>query len=256
VAGHRDDSEGQIMTSYKKYCYWLDSNGFTSVKKVLEEEGNQGTDETHLPCRILRTSKDLGYVAPSAWNGFCKRRTSWYWKSERAGKFLIVSNKPWDIPGGKDPITIVESNFKPDRLPSRKEILELIESDEYRKKKPKEWDQPNPIEKDFYQIYFERYGAKDYFDFDKILKYQSANHANFLDPKFYIVLNESKAPYSIADSIHVCSSCLEFFNILGDQWSLKYVVPCIGAVKFAGLPMNQYFEVTAQRRKDAEGDDN
>ena len=155
------------MTSYKKYCYWLDSNGFTSVKKVLEEKENQGTDETHLPCRVLKTSTELGYVAPSAWNGFCKRRTSWYWRSEKAEKFLIVSNKPMDIPGCKDPITIVESNFKPDRLPSLKEILELIESDEYRKRKPKGWDKPDPIEKDFYQIYFERYGATDSFDFDK-----------------------------------------------------------------------------------------
>lgn len=52
-----------------------------------------------------------------------------------------------------------------------------------------------------------------------------------------------KAPYSIAGSLHVCSSCLEFFNVIGDQWRLKYVVPCIGAVQFARLPINQYFEV-------------
>jgi hypothetical protein len=148
-----------------------------------------------------------------------------------------------DIPGCKDPITIVESNFKPDRLPSLKEILELTESDEYRKRKPKGWDKPDSIEKDFYQIYFERYGATDSFDFDKLLKYHSANHANFFDPKYFATLNGCMVPYSIADSIHVCSSCLEFFNILGDQWSLKYVVPCIGAVQFAHLPIDQYFEV-------------
>ncbi len=231
------------MIPYKKYCYWLDLSGFTSVKKILKEKENQGTDETHLPCRVLKPSTDLGYVAPSAWNGFCKRRTSWYWRSEKTEKFLVVSNKPMDIPGCKDPITIVESNFKPDRLPSLREILELTESDEYRKRKPKGWDKPDPIEKDFYQIYFERYGATDSFDFEKLLKYHSANHANFLDPKFFIILNEAKVPYSIGDTIHVCSSCLEFFHILGKQWPVKYVVPCIGAVKFAGLPMNHYFEV-------------
>jgi hypothetical protein len=232
-----------IMTEYKKYCYWLDLKGFRLAKMDLEGKEVQRTDEAHLPCRVLTASKELGYLAPSAWNGFCKRRTSWYWKSEKAEKFLIVSNKPMDIPGCKDPITIVESNFKPDHLPSLKEILELTESDEYCKKKPKGWDKPDPIEKDFYQRYFERYRAIDSFDFEKLLKHHSANHANFLDPKFYIVLNEHKVPYSIADSIRVCSSCLEFFNILGDQWSLKYVVSCIGAVKFAGLPMNQYFKV-------------
>lgn len=238
------------MTSYKKYCYWLDLNEFTSVKKILEEEGNQGTDETHLPCRVLKTSTELGYVALSAWNGFCKRRTSWYWRSEKTEKFLVVSNKPMDIPGCKDPITIVESNFKPDRLPSLREILELTKSDEYRKRKPKGWDKPDPIERDFYQIYLERYGATDSFDFDRILKYHSANHANFIDPKFLINTDGIKSPYSIADSIHVCSSCLEFFNILGEQWPVKYVVPCIGAVQFAHLPMDQYFEVRIQRGND------
>ena len=231
------------MTEYKKYCYWLDLDEFRSVRKVLEEKEIQGNDEAHLPCRVLRASKELGYVAPSAWNGFCKRRTSWYWKSEKAEKFLIVSNKPWDIPGGKEPITLVESNFKPDHLPSQKEILELIELDEYRKKKPKAWDKPDLIEKEFYQRCFERYGGKGSFDFDKILISHSANHANFLNPKFFIPLSDTKVPYSIADSIHVCSSCLEFFDILGNQWPVKYVVPCIGAVKFAGLPMNHYFEV-------------
>lgn len=231
------------MTKYKKYCYWLDFNGFTSVKKAFEEGGNQGNDETHLPCRVLRASKELGYVVPSAWNGFCKRRTSWYWKSDKAEKFLIVSNTSLDVSGLRDPITVVESNFKPGRLPSPKEILALIESDEYRKRKPKGWDKPDPIEKDFYQIYFERYGAIDSFDFDKLLRYHSANHANFIDPQFFENFNGEKAPYSISDSLHVCSSCLEFFNILGNRWPVKYVVPCIGAVKFAGLPTNHYFEI-------------
>jgi hypothetical protein len=235
------------MISYRKYCYWLDLNGFRSVRSDLEKKEIPGTDEAHLPCRVLRTSTELGYVTPSAWNGFCKRRTSWYWKSERAEKFLIVNSKPMDIPGCKDPITVGDSNFKPDRLPSEKEILELIELDEYRKRKPKGWDKPDAIEEDFYQIYFERYGGSDSFDLDKILKYHSANHANFLNPKFFIIRNEAKVPYSIAGSIRICSSCLEFFDILGNQWPVKYVVPCIGAVKFAGLPMNHYFEVRVQK---------
>jgi hypothetical protein len=234
------------MTEYKKYCYWLDLDEFRSVRKALEEKGEQGNDEVHLPCRVLRASKELGYVAPSAWNGFCKRRTSWYWKSEKAEKFLIVSNKPRDILGNKESMTLVESNFKPGRLPSQKEILELIESDQYRKKKPKEWDKPDLIEKDFYQRCFERYGGKGPFDFDKLLMSHSANHANFIDPQFFENVKDEMAPYSISDSLYVCSSCLEFFNILAEKWPIKYVVPCIGAVKFAGLPLNQYFKAESE----------
>ena len=161
-------------------------------------------------------------------------------------KFLIVCNSQLDLPDLRNPIVITESNFKPDRLPSPKEISQLIQSKKYQTKKPLEWDKPDPLERDFYQRWFGRQQRKEPFDFDQIFLSHSANHANFIDPKFYINLNERKVPYSIADSIHVCSSCLEFFNILGEQWSVKYVVPCIGAVQFAHLPMNKYFKIEVQ----------
>ena len=160
-----------------------------------------------------------------------------------ADKLLIVSNSPLDLPDLDYPIVITESNFKPDRFPSSNEISQLIQSREYQKKKPSEWDKPDPLEKDFYKRWFERQQGKEPFDFEKILMSHSANHANFLDPKYFATLDGCMVPYSIADSLYVCSSCLEFFNILGEKWPIKYVVPCIGAVKFAGLPMNHYFEV-------------
>jgi hypothetical protein len=143
----------------------------------------------------------------------------------------------------EDPIVITESNFTPYQLPTHEEIFQLVESKEYRKRKPRIWDQVDPLEKEFYKRWFERNQINEPFDFEKILRSHSANHANFIDPKFLINTDGIKAPYSIADSIHVCSSCLEFFNILGKQWPVKYVVPCIGAVQFAHLPMDQYFEV-------------
>jgi hypothetical protein len=143
----------------------------------------------------------------------------------------------------------MHSNFRPTRFPSSEEISQLIESQEFQKRKPSEWDKPDPLEKDFYQRWFGRYQADEPFDFENILLSHSANHANFLTPKFYVSVNKAIAPYSIADSIHVCSSCLEFFNILGSQWPTKYVVPCIGAAQFAHLPMNQYLRVEFHRRE-------
>ena len=241
------------MTEYMKYCYWVDLNGFKSIRKNLGEKRIQETDETHLPCRALKTSTELSYVTPSAWKGFCKRRTSWYWKSDKAEQFMVVSNKPMDIPGCKESIRLVESNFKPDRLPSQNEILELTESNEYQKRKPPGWDKPDPLDKDFYQRWFDRQQKKEPFDFDQILLSHSANHANFLDPKFFVTVNGIITPYSIADSLHVCSSCVEFFNILGEEWQIKYVTPCIGAVMFARLPIDRYFEVRVVSVKDCEG---
>jgi hypothetical protein len=167
-----------------------------------------------------------------------------------AHQFLVVSNSPLDLPDLDNPIVITDSNFRLSRFPSPEEISQLIESQEYQKRKPSEWDKPDPLERDFYQRWFERQQGKEPFDFDQILLSHSANHANFLAPKFYVSVNGAIAPYSIADSLHVCSSCLEFFNILGEQWIEKYVIPCIGAVQFAHLPADRYFGVRVCNDKD------
>lgn len=115
---------------------------------------------------------------------------------------------------------------------------------------PRLWDNPHPLEKNFYERWFERYEVDEPFDFEKILLSHSANHANFIDPRFFKDVRGRKTPYSIATSAYVCSSCLEFFNILGGQWPVKYVVPCMGAVQFAKLPPNDYFKVVTRKRSE------
>ena len=241
------------MVGYKKFCYWVDFHGLRRVRENFEERRIELPDEARIPCRVLRASSEIVYLAPPAWDGFCKRRTSWYRKSERAEKFLIVSSSPLELPGLESPIVILGSNFAPHRFPSSDEISQLIQLKPYQMRKPVEWDEPDPLEREFYQRWFERSRKDEAFDFDKILLSHSANHANFIEPKFFVDRNGDKAPYSISDSIHVCSSCIEFFNILGEQWPVKYVVPCIGAVQFAHLPMDQYLEVRIQTGNHHEG---
>jgi hypothetical protein len=241
------------MMPYQKFCYWVDADRLKKVRENVGQSGAEFDDEVRIPCRVLRASREVSYLAPTAWYGFCRRRTSWYWESEKAGQHLIVSNTPFDHLDMGTPIIITESSFKPDRLPSSDEIAHLVKSQEFQKRKPKPWENIEPIEKDFYQTWFERHRKNEPFDFDKIFMSHSANHANFLDPKFFVNQNGIMVPYSIADSIHVCSSCLEFFNILGSQWPVKYVVPCIGAVQFAHLPINLYFEVNGLNRKAPQG---
>jgi hypothetical protein len=236
--------------SYQKFCYWVDFRGLRKVRNSLEEKGLQLEDEAHIPCRVLRESMNIVFIAPPAWNGFCKRRTSWYRRSDKAGKFLVVSNTSLAHLDIGNPIIIRDSDFKPDRLPSSEEISQLIQSKKYQTRKPTEWDKPDPLERDFYQRWFERNRVNEPFDFDNILMSHSANHANFIDPKYFVNTNGTRVPYSITDSLHVCSSCLEFFNILGEQWVIKYVVPCIGAVQFAHLPADRYFEVRVYNDKD------
>ncbi len=236
------------MPEYQKFCYWVDLHGLNKVRENVEQKGEELDDEVRIPCRVLRPSKDIGYVVPDAWDGFCKRRTSWYKKSNKVGKLLVVSNTPLDHLDIGDTILIKESNFKPDRLPSDRDLLQLIKSEKYQDLKPDIWEKVDPLDKEFYQRWFERHQLQALFDFDKIFAHHSANHANFIDPKFFAERDGIKAPYSIAHSIYVCSSCLEFFNILGEQWPVKYVLPCIGAVQFARLPMDQYFEVRSRKK--------
>jgi hypothetical protein len=231
------------MMKYQKFCYWVDADRLKKVREHVEQSGGEFDDEVRIPCRVLRASRKLSYVSPAAWDGFCRRRTSWYWESEKAGQHLIVSNTPFGDLDIGNPIVLTESSFKPDRLPSPDEIAQLVKSQEYQKRKPRAWEQVEPIDKDFYQTWFERHRPGELFDFDKLFAHHSANHANFLDPKFFVNLNGIMVPYSIADSIHVCSSCLELFNILGEQWPVKYVIPCIGAVQFARLPLDRYLKM-------------
>ena len=238
------------MSEYQKFCYWVDTDDLKKVKEYIEQKGEELDDEARIPCRVLRSSRDIGYLGPPAWDGFCKRRTSWYRKSDKRGKFLVVSNTSLGHLDIGNPIIIKASKFKPNHLPSYEEILRLIKSEKYQSLKPDVWEKVDPLDKEFYKRWFERHQPKELFDFDKIFAHHSANHANFIDPQFLINTDGIKAPYSIADSIHVCSSCIEFFNIVGKQWPIKYVVPCIGAVQFAHLPIDQYFEVRVQGGND------
>ncbi len=231
------------MSVYRKYCYWMNLDRLETVSKSLREKEIELPEEAHIPCRALRETTEIGCVVPQAWDGFCKRRTSWYSGSERAGQFLIASRHPLDLPDLGNPILIAESDFKPDRLPTSGEIAELAGSAAFQSRKPAIWDRIEPAEKDFQRRWLERHEVNEPLNFDEIFMIHSANHSNFIAPKFYHGPADAKSPYSISGSTHVCSSCLEFFNILGEQWPVKYVVPCIGAVQFARLPRDRYLRV-------------
>ncbi len=65
----------------------------------------------------------------------------------------------------------------------------------------------------------------------------SSNRIIFIDSE------EGPVPYSIGTTKQVCSACLEFFNIIGANFRKKLVVPCPGAVLYAGMSVNTYYEV-------------
>ena len=63
------------MPEYQKACYWVDFHILETVRENLEVRGIELPEESRIPCRGLRASKEVVYLAPPAWNGFCKRRT-------------------------------------------------------------------------------------------------------------------------------------------------------------------------------------
>ena len=177
----------------------------------------------------------------------CKRKTSWYFESSRNGKVLIVSDTAVDLRGFGDASLIVPSPFEPPSLPSYDEILTLAQSPEYLRKKSSHWDQVESQEKVTHERWLRRFGVDT--SFDEVFHYHAANHANFIEPRFFVCEEGVTVPYSIAGSTHVCSSCLEFFGILGERWPIKYVVPCLGAVQFARLPIDRYLRVETEKRR-------
>ena len=228
-------------------CLWIDPSELEAVESRARDAGFQTTHERHLPCRVLRESVRVGCIHPQAWEAMCKRKTSWYFESSRNGKVLIVSDAAFDFPGLDDIVFISPSSFEPPSLPSHDQTLSLAESPEYLKNMPSLWDRVEPQEKAIYERWLRRFGLDA--SFDEVFPYHAANHANFIEPRFFVREEGGTVPYSIAGSTHVCSSCLEFFGILGERWPIKYVVPCLGAVQFARLPRDRYLRVETQKRR-------
>ncbi len=213
---------------YTRYVYFADKPAIDD----LEQKGIRLLRERRLPCMPLKFDAPA-VVEPDAWRGVCKRQGSWYWQSPYAGQYLIVSPHPLqDLPGGW---RVAASTFQPDTLPDKRQARLLAKNDIYLSHKPPEFDHPSPTEKKWYTL-----GGQD---FDTVFLWHNANHANFLTPAYFVREGGRRAPYSITDTDLTCSSCLEFFNILGDDYPKKYVVPCVGCHRFTGLPKDRYFLV-------------
>jgi hypothetical protein len=59
------------------------------------------------------------------------------------------------------------------------------------------------------------------------------------------------APYSIADTVHISSCCVELFNLLDSNEETLLVRPCIGSVIVKVLEKDRYYRVTLNRKEGA-----
>jgi hypothetical protein len=228
--------------TYLKHIYWLNSDEAISLGESLESKGIKVKSAKGVVCTPLDEINRISVVAPAVWNETCARQGSWYRASNKNGLYLVISSFELDDLSHKKAATIRPTAFRPPRLPDADEQREMTEDSEFVANVPRAWNTVSDFEMRVYLRWAHRLGS-EVEDFDKLYLTQTANHANFIKPRFFVVEDGKVIPYSIDRSAHLCSCCLELFQVLGGEYLKKLVAPCPGATIFARLKPDGYLLV-------------
>ena len=224
--------------------YWLEGNKFERVRSGLAGQGITLQQSKKAVCVPLSRRIQAGFVPPGAWDEYalCRRQLSWYRVSPYRGMTLVISSGPIQADEVAPETVIRERRFRPKSLPGRDQQLAMIARESYRRARPDAWEELVPEDKELRDRWLKIMGVRG-ISYEELFITHCANHANFIDPTYFIREEDGPVPYSIARTTHICSACLEFFNIVGSRFRKKLVVPCPGAVLFAGMAPNRYYEV-------------
>jgi hypothetical protein len=217
---------------------------FARLKEALAEKGVEPVRTKKAVCLPLSLDLSIAFVEPQVWEEYdlCRRQLSWYRASPFSQRILLVSSVALDDYGLHPETIIRDSPFRTRNFPDRASQLRLIARESYRKSRPEVWEAIAQDDPDQQKRWLKVMGL-GHMSYEALFVGHCANHANFLEPEYYVVEGEEKVPYSIARTPYVCSACLEFYNIIGSEHKKKYVVPCPGAVLFAGMAASRYYEV-------------
>jgi hypothetical protein len=229
-------------SEYRKYVYWLTPEEATLLVRNSDRCGVRISRAKGVVCTPLDERNRISIVAPSVWSETCARPGSWYRRSDRNGLYLAVSSSELQEFGHRKVALLTPAEFTPPEKPTPDEKEELIRDPDFRSLVPPEWDDVTELEKKLYLRWAGRLGS-NVNEYAFLHLTQTANHANFLKPRFTVRIDADVVPYSIDVSAHVCSSCLELFQVLGREHARKLVVPCPGAVLFARLQPDRYLLV-------------
>lgn len=239
----------KTASGYKKYVYWLTEIQFHDTCSLLSKIGQEVTVVSRLPGLTLKSDLTVTGVPPAAWNGTCNRQGSWYRQSDKKGLFLLVSGFQIPDAGISLQAVITESTFYPPRLASEQEKMALVADSAFKKRLPAEWSHIASSEKRIYLKWAKRLGS-NLDEFNTLFLSQTANHSNFMRPLLFTEDDTgAQIPYSIDCSAHLCSCCVELFDIVGGCHPKKLVAPCPGAVICASMEPNQYLLVTSKVSK-------
>lgn len=233
-----------------RYTYWLDPEQRRDVVETLQRKGIRVRPAKSVMCYPMDPFVSVSYIPVETWSRVCQRQGLWYRNSSRFGQELLVCSFPLEFLAERLNTVIRISSFRPRRYASPEEVELLRRSPRYLQERPEGWEEMGVEERRRWDRWLRRRGV--HADAQELLAVHCANHANFLDPILYIRRNGIKVPYSIAPSAHLCSCCLELYNIIGGQHPVKLVSPCLGALFFADLPPDTYFEVTGRELQEVD----
>ena len=240
---------------YEKHIYWLTNYEDAGLRDELAARDIKVKSAKGVVCTPLDPINKISSVAPDVWDDTCGRQGSWYRTSERNGQYLVVSSFELEGYRSQRAAVITESDFVPPGLASLKDKKAFIEDPLLKERLPDRWQRISEKEKRIYLRWAKRFGSKTK-DYDYLYLSHTANHANFINPRFFVQDGKRIIPYSIDKSAHLCSCCVELFQILGADYENKLVAPCPGATIFARLIPNRYLLVQKQPRNVIQGREN
>ena len=233
-----------------KYVYWFDEQGALQAKKELQDKGVEPVQAKQNPCEALRG--EAGFAEPGVWNIICKHDAApWYHASQHAGKYLVVSSAPLSEKHHCFlETTIAPTNFEPPAMPDAEQRAAIAQNSAYAAHEPDGWGKfPPEMGEAIVQGLTKMTGAAPAADFSELLQTWSAVHANFVNPCYRAGSECMNAPYSIADTVHISSCCVELFNLSDSKEAVLLVRPCIGSVIVQVLEKDRYYRVMINRNE-------
>ncbi|MEO9826021.1 MAG: hypothetical protein ABJF50_16540 [Paracoccaceae bacterium] len=234
------------------YLYWIPANEFRAASNIVRDMGLNLSGSRMTPCETLRVAPGRAiYATPQVFTRMCTRQGSWYNASKRNGLFLLLS--PVRLSAELDchlDAELKKSTFQPETLPTNEELQSLINSPEYKGQRPYEWEQVKAIERVMMKLFFlfnQFWGLRD--GLAKHWLTHRANHANFLAARFTTMVDGEEVAHSVSENAGVCSSCVEFFNIITPD-ARKLVRACPGAATFGGAERDVFIDVRPIRGQD------
>jgi hypothetical protein len=230
------------MKNYVKHVYWLTTEEEAVLREKLARSNIRLKSAKGVACTPLDEINKISSVSPDVWNENCARQGAWYRASNKNGLYLIVSSFELEDLRSKKAAKITRSGFRPPRFADLEQKREMISDQDFIRKIPPEWGNISEKEKRIYLRWAKRLGS-NVEGYGFLYLSHTANHANFMKPRFFLRESDTIIPYSIDQSAHLCSCCLELFQILGEEYPKKLVAPCPGATIFARIGQDEYLLV-------------